>query len=54
MKLYNAVVWVRDEPGERVSLRAESPDEARRELKARYGDDAVVTLSDDDEAAKPR
>lgn len=54
MRPYKAIVWVRDEPGERVSLLAESPDQAKQELRARYGEDIVITLWNEEDAARPR
>jgi hypothetical protein len=41
MKLYRATVWIRDEPGVRVSIHAESLDDASQRLQAEYGNDAV-------------
>jgi hypothetical protein len=54
MKLYNAIVWIREEPGVRVSVRAESLDDASRRLEAEYGKDTVVSLWDEEEAGRPR
>lgn len=54
MKLYKAIVWVGDKPGVRVELMAESGEQARDELKAKYGENALVTVWNEDDAARPR
>jgi hypothetical protein len=54
MKLYQAIVWIRDEPGIRVSISAESSDDARRQLEAEHGEEAVISLWSEDEAGRPR
>jgi hypothetical protein len=55
MKLFTAIVWrVRDEPGIRVNVHAESLDHASRQLEAEYGKDAVISLWDEEEAGRPR
>ena len=53
-KLFKAIVWVREEPGIRVELRADSLDHARRQLEVEHGDEAVISLWDEDKAGQPR
>ena len=53
-KLYKAMVWVEDQPGQRVSVRAESLDEAKKSLEARYGEGNVFDLHNEEDAARPR
>ena len=57
MKEYRGVVWPRDRddfPGERVSYWADTPEQAVEQLKADYGEDVVFTLSNEEDANKPR
>ena len=46
MKLYKAMIWTRDaeEPGQRVSVLAETLTEAKDELEAKYGKGNVFDL----------
>lgn len=54
MKVFRAIVWIGEEPGERVTVRADTLDEASRQLEAEYGKDAVISLWDDADAERPR
>lgn len=55
MKEYKAIVWTSDDkPGQRLTLMAESSDEAGRKLRAEYGEDAVFTCWNEDDARRPR
>ncbi len=54
MRPYEAVVWRDDLAGERVTIFAKSLDDARRELKHRFGDDIRFSLYNEEDANKPR
>jgi hypothetical protein len=56
MKTYKAMVWPNgpDEPGRRVSVQANSLEEAREQLEAEYGEGSVFDLHNEDDAARPR
>jgi hypothetical protein len=54
MKTYVGYIWIDDEPGARLSISAQSPDEAMAAVEAKYGEGHVVSLWDEDDASKPR
>ena len=54
MKEYRAIVWIEDQPGKRVTLQAEDADDAVAQLRAEYGDDAVITAWNEEDAQRPR
>jgi hypothetical protein len=56
MKIYKAIVWDDDpnKPGRRVSVLAESLQEARERLDEEYGEGRVFTLHNEEDAARPR
>ena len=56
MKTYKAMIWKidSDEPGQRVSVVADSLAEARDKLEAEHGEGTVFDLHNEDDAAKPR
>jgi hypothetical protein len=55
MKEYRAIVWTDDElPGERVTLLAETLEEARQKLVAEYGPKATISLWSEDDANRYR
>jgi hypothetical protein len=57
MKVYRAMIWPadrRDEPGLRVTVSAESLDEARSKLEALHGQGTVFDLPAEDDATRPR
>lgn len=51
---YFVLVWVGDAPGIRVRLRARSSTEAKGLMKAEYGEDAVVSVWNEQDASRPR
>jgi len=53
-RLYKAIVWVGEKPGERMELLALSGEEARSIIKDKYGPEAVVSLWNEEDAEKPR
>jgi hypothetical protein len=55
-KLFKAKIWRRgsDEPGQRVSVFAESLSEAKRLLEAEHGEGNVFDLHNEEDAARPR
>ncbi|MDE0838358.1 MAG: hypothetical protein OSB41_04820 [Kiritimatiellae bacterium] len=56
MKLYRAIIWVHnsDQPGQRVSVLAETLDEAMEKLEVKYGEGNVFDLHNEEDAAQPR
>lgn len=59
LKLYRAMIWVRDSggadrPGQRVSILAENLKEAKEKLEAEYGEGNVFNLHNEEDAARPR
>lgn len=57
MKSYKAMIWHldrREEPGNRVTVLAESLDEARSKLETLHGAGTVFDLHNEDDAARPR
>jgi hypothetical protein len=56
MKIYKAMIWVDDpnEPGRRVSVLAESLDDARKRLEAEHGEGHVFYLHSEEDAERPR
>jgi hypothetical protein len=56
VKVYKAIIWVDDpnEPGQRVSVLAESADDARKKLEAEYGEGHVFNLHNEEDVSRPR
>jgi hypothetical protein len=56
MRGYKAIVWVTNpnKPGQRVSLWAESLEEASKQIDDKFGEGAVITFWNEEDAAKPR
>ena len=54
MKLYADVIWIGDKPGKRISVRAENTTAAREQVEAEYGKGHVITLSNEEDAERPR
>ena len=56
MKVYKATIWEDDpsKPGRRVSVLAESLDDAKKRLETEYGEGHVYDLHNEEEAARPR
>jgi hypothetical protein len=56
MKTYKAIVWESDpqKPGQRVTVMAESLDDAKKQLEVTYGEGCVISLYNEDDAARPR
>jgi len=56
VKLYRAMIWVRDSdrPGQRVSVLAESLEQAKKKLEEEYGEGNVFDLHNEEDAARPR
>jgi hypothetical protein len=54
-RVYQALVWVEGQDrGERLSLFATSLDDAKRQLKERYGQEIKSSIWNEDDARKPR
>jgi hypothetical protein len=54
MELYHAMIWIGDRPGERVTIVAESLEDAREKLEAKYGKGTVFYLRNKEDEARPR
>ncbi len=56
MKAYKAMIWDDDpeKPGRRVSVLAESLDDAKKKLEEEYGEGHVFYLHNEEDAARPR
>jgi hypothetical protein len=55
IKTYKAMIWDDpSKPGRRVSVLAESLDDAKRQLEAEYGEGHVFDLHNEEDAARPR
>ncbi len=56
MKTYQAMIWPAgpDHPGERVSVSADSLEEARKKLEAEHGEGNVFDLHSEEDASRPR
>jgi hypothetical protein len=53
-RTYEAIVWIDDRPGLRLTIEAADPIEARKHLEARYGRDIFVTLYSEEDANRLR
>lgn len=56
LKVYQAIVWTKntDRPGERTTVVAKDGDDARRQLREKYGQEIVVSLWNEEDARKLR
>ena len=56
LKLYKAMIWASGpgNPGARVTVEAETLEEAQRKLEAQYGEGNVYDLHNEQEASRPR
>ena len=58
MRPFKATVWLGDEPGKRVELRveleAEDVTSAGAKLRAEYGEDAVISVWNEEDRRRPR
>jgi len=56
MKIYHAVIWTNgpDQPGQRITIVADSLSEAEEKLEAEYGTGYEYTLTNEEDAAKRR
>jgi hypothetical protein len=53
-KTYVGFIWIGDQPGVRLKISAESPDEATAAVEAQYGKGHVVSLWNEDDASTQR
>lgn len=51
---YRGIIWIADQPGVRLQVAARSLDEARARVIADYGEGHVISLWNEDDAARPR
>ena len=56
LREYRAIVWTSDpdKPGQRVEVLAGTLEEARAKLQATYGEEVVISLWSEEDAARPR
>jgi hypothetical protein len=53
-KLYVGVIWIGDKPGKRISVWAENPTAATEQVEAEYGKGHAFTLTNQEDAERPR
>ena len=53
-RIFEAIVWVGDSPGQRLTLEAKDYDEVREYLRDKFGSDAVFTISNEEDANRIR
>jgi hypothetical protein len=53
-RIFQAIVWVGDSPGERLTLEAKDGDEVVEYLRKKYGLDAVFSVWNEEEANRLR
>ena len=53
-KPYQGVVWIGDEPGERVAFMAGDATEAAAWIRATFGEGVAYTVHNEDDANRPR
>ncbi|MBB5825707.1 hypothetical protein HDA31_001896 [Micromonospora carbonacea subsp. aurantiaca] len=54
MRVYVGFVWMADQPGIRLRLRARSPEDARARVVEEHGEGHVISLWSEEDASKPR
>jgi hypothetical protein len=56
LKLYEGVVWLKgsNEPGQRVSVYAVGPLDAKKKVQEQYGKDIIVSLENKEDSERPR
>jgi hypothetical protein len=54
LKLYVGVIWIGDKPGKRISVWADNPTAATEQVEAEYGNGHVISLSNEEDASRPR
>jgi hypothetical protein len=56
LREYKAIVWVGEAAGQRVTLVAKSLNDARAQIRERYGEDSNVIASiwNEEDARRPR
>ena len=53
-KIYKVIVWLEDQPGDRIEVEAADPEEARSIVESAYGKEAFATIWNEEDASKPR
>jgi hypothetical protein len=53
-RIFEAIVWVGDGPGQRLTLEAKDYDEVTDYLREKFGPDAVFTISTKEDADRIR
>ena len=54
IRVYKAIVWMGDLPGERVEVTARNLAEASAVIQERFGAEAVVSLCNEEDSNAPR
>ena len=56
LREYQVIWWTEDpaRPGERLTVRARSLDDASEQIKAKYGTNIKTSIWNEEDAAKPR
>lgn len=55
LRSYHAIVWrTSSQPSERITVVARDLDDASAQIRSRYGEEAVVSLWDEENANAPR
>lgn len=53
-RIFKAIVWMRDDPGLRLTLEASNANEVTEYLHEKYGPDIVCWIENEEDANKPR
>lgn len=53
-RIFQAIVWVGDAPGQRLTVEAKDGKEVREYLRDKYGPDAVCSVWNEEDAKQPR
>jgi hypothetical protein len=56
MKTYKAIIWDDDpkKPGTRVEIIAENLEDAKKKLEKEHGEGKIFTLTNEEDARRPR
>lgn len=53
-RLYKTIVWIGELPGKRLSIWAPTGKEASAQVAKKFGNEAIFTIHNDEDAARPR
>jgi hypothetical protein len=54
LKQYDAIVWLGDGAGQRLTLLAKNPKDALKQIESVYGEGVVATVRNEEDAKRPR